>query len=112
MSNLDNDFRGLLNSAVVSANAFRLELQAGVSDEQRYKMVRKHVADNDLVVAVWKDSTANDGVGWLLIKGQQRLRELIADGEKRASRLAGIPCIDAGQAFALLDDAGEADRRH
>jgi hypothetical protein len=94
------------------ANEFGQELAQAASDEQRYEMVMRQVAGSDVVYAVWNDPDAEDGVGFLLIKGQQRLRELIADGKNPVARFAGIPCVEAGQALALLNHAGEQDSRH
>ena len=74
--------------------------------------VRFLTATHDVVFAVWQDRREPDGVGTMLIKGRQAMREVIADGESRAVSLTAIPCRDSVEAQALREVIGEADARH
>ena len=74
--------------------------------------VRFLTATHDVVFAVWQDRREPDGVGTMLIKGQQAMREVIADGESRAVSLTAIPCRSSLEAQALRETIGETDARH
>lgn len=74
--------------------------------------LRLLVAAHDIAFGVWQDRREPDGVGMLVLKGHQTLREVIADGESRAVTLTAIPCRDATEAAALREVIGEADARH
>lgn len=70
------------------------------------------VADAEVVIAVWQDQQEPHGVGTMLIKGNQSLREIVASSHSRPQMVAAIPCVSAAQAEALRQVAGEKDRRH
>jgi hypothetical protein len=101
----------MLKTTVELANDFNFELEAALA-HVRMTMVRKRIADNDVVFAVWQDAGEPDGVGYRLVKGQQLLRESMASGTSVPVSITGIRCIDAGQARALAQAEGEKDRRH
>ena len=75
-------------------------------------MVRKRIADNDVVFAVWQNASEPHGVGYRLVKGQHLLRESMASGMSVSVSITGIKCIDAEQAEALARAEGETDHRH
>jgi hypothetical protein len=74
--------------------------------------IRKIIAENEVVFAVWQDATAENGVDMLIVKGQQKFREIEASGDAAEVRMSAIHCIEREQAFALVDMLGEPDRRH
>src|SRR5215213_5683729 len=69
------------------------------------------IAENEVVVAVWQVAREPDGVGMLLIKGANRLGDIIAAGKGAAARMSAIKTIDAEQAEALRRFMG-CDRTH
>ena len=69
-----------------------------------FAQVWEIVANNDLVVAVWQDVREPDGVGLLLIKGEDLLRQSVENTRAVSARTAAIPCIEYEQAVALRDE--------
>ncbi len=69
------------------------------------------IAMNDVVFGVWQDSTAPDGVGMLIIKGANRMREIAAIDARVQCTVTAIKCGCAEQAEALRQHVG-ADRTH
>jgi hypothetical protein len=100
-----NDLIALKKTAVELANA-TLPLMDGTMEP-----IRKIIAENEVVLAVWQDATSENGVDMLIVKGQQKLRE-IASSKPAKVRMSAIHCIEREQAFALVDMLGEPDRRH
>lgn len=99
-------FDELKQVVVASANAQRMVLDGS------FEQVREMVNANDLVFGIWRDAAEPDGIGMLLVKGEQRLREIVASDKPVACSIVGIPCVVAEQAEALRQVAGEQDRRH
>ena len=97
---------GVIERAVKSANTFHARLRAARSDSERFRMVMERVEKHDFVVAVWQDASERNGVGFRLIKGQQKLAT-IADESAQLIGIVGLPCIDAEQAETLYETAGE-----
>jgi hypothetical protein len=60
----------------------------------------------DIVYAVWHDPSEPNGVGTLLIKGVNVLRDIIASGEERQVEVNAIKCMDINQALALKEVRG------
>jgi hypothetical protein len=69
------------------------------------------VAEHDLVFAVWQDSAAPHGVGVLIVKGANRLREIATGSGSVQVRVTAISCIAAEQAEALRQHVA-ADPTH
>ncbi len=90
---------------VASANANRAKLTTSIEP------VRQILDASDVVFGVWNDAVEPDGVGMLLIKGHQKLREIMASGTQGCA-ISGIPCINIEQAEALRQVLGEQDQRH
>jgi hypothetical protein len=67
---------------------------------------------NELVVAIWQDSNAKNGVGVMVVKGQRILRDCIAKNMPINVAAAAIRCVDVEQALALKMTKGERDRLH
>jgi hypothetical protein len=63
--------------------------------------VLKIIAAHDLVFAVWQDCKAADGVGTLVIKGANLLRDIVSIGTGIGAQTTAIKCICAEQAEAL-----------
>jgi hypothetical protein len=105
MSEVPN-MEGVIERAVESANTFHEKLRTARSDTDRFRMVMERVEKHDFVVAVWQDASERNGVGFRLIKGQQKLAT-IAKGSAKIIGVVGLPCIDAEQAEALYQTAGE-----
>jgi len=97
---------GVIEQAMKSANTFHARLRAARSDSERFRMVMERVERHDFVVAVWQDASERNGVGFRLIKGQQKFAT-IAEGSSQLIGIVGLPCIDAQQAEALYETAGE-----
>lgn len=105
-----SDFDLILKSVVEQANKFSEELVT-VPPNERTPLIRDRIAKNDVVFAVWEDRSAPDGIGAMIIKGPQRLLELLrATSAARHLRVTGIS-IEAAEAEAMLQIAGEPDRR-
>jgi hypothetical protein len=64
---------GVIERAVESANTFHEKLRVARSGTDRFRMVMERVEKHDIVVAVWQDASERNGVGFRLIKGQQKL---------------------------------------
>jgi hypothetical protein len=96
----------VIEQAVESANTFHEKLRSARSDTERFRMVMERVEKHDFVVAVWQDAGERNGVDFKLIKGQQKL-VTIADGSAQLIGIVGLPYIDAHQAEALYETAGE-----
>jgi hypothetical protein len=71
-----------------------------MSDEAAKAYVRKIVADNDLVIGVWREPAARFGVGIHPIKGRRLLVEAVAVHASLNVRLGAVPCVDREQAVA------------
>ena len=99
-------FDELKQVVVASANALRMVLDGS------FEQVRLWVEATEVVYAVWQDAAEPGGVGMMLIKGEQTLREILAADRPRSLNIIGIPCAEAEQAEALRQVAGEQDRRH
>lgn len=100
------DRRSFKLQAVSVANEVRRHLTGDFAEVQA--LVDHHT----IVFAVWQDRSEPDSVGYLIVKGQQLLREIIASGKSLEVAWTAIPCFCAEQAHALLQVAGEADLRH
>ena len=100
------EFAALKKQAVVVAN------EVGKTLTGDFAEVEKLVEANAVVFAVWPDAEEPDGVGLMIVKGQQRLRSIIANGRRDTVKFTAIPCIEAEQAMALKRVAGERDGRH
>jgi hypothetical protein len=62
--------------------------------------VKKIIKTADLVFGIWRDASAPDGVGRLIIKGEKALREVIASGKTVRMRTTAIWCANAEHAAA------------
>ena len=92
--------------AVETANRLRSTIKGDFVE------VRRLVDGHDLVFGVWRDPEEPNGVGMLIVKGHQLMRETIAAGAPLAMTWTAIPCVEGAQAEALRMVAGESDRRH
>jgi hypothetical protein len=104
---MSDEIMPFIEAAVNSANRIRDELEKSGGG---FDYIKGVVEQAQVAIAVWQDRDAPFGVGWLLIKGQQKLRE-VATGRRiiKAAAITGIPCMSAEQAEALLQIAGERD---
>jgi len=59
------------------------------------------VAASDLVFGVWQDPAEPYGVGLLIIKGTNRLREIVAGSRGQELRMSAIKCVELEHAEAL-----------
>ena len=74
--------------------------------------IERILAENEMVVAVWQDRTATDGVGMMIVKGQSILLDCIAKNAPINVTMSAIKCVDEEQAHALIQVKSERDRRH
>ncbi|MEH2476213.1 hypothetical protein V1281_002617 [Nitrobacteraceae bacterium AZCC 2161] len=79
---------------------------ANISPENGLPAVQRLIDDAELVVAIWQDWTQPFGVATLIIKGDNIFREAVAEQRTLEAKISSIRCIDAAQAFALLDICG------
>ena len=94
----------LIRTLVAMANA------NDASTDGSMRPVMELLDANDVVFGVWQDSTAPD-VWTHLIKGANRLREIISNGASVKCRVTAITCLELEQAEALRVFAG-TDRTH
>jgi hypothetical protein len=83
------------------------ELTALPSDKARWMHVKGLVESSDVVIGVWQDVSEPNGVGLYIVKGDRRLRQIIADQQGQLAKVACIPCEGLEQAVALKEVAGE-----
>ena len=107
LPNRDREWDAYKAQIVETANAVGAEM-AGCGIEA----FRLLLAANDVAFGIWQDRAEPDGVGMLVLKGQQTLREVIVAGKSRAVALTAIPCRCLEEAEALRRTIGEADARH
>jgi hypothetical protein len=74
--------------------------------------LRLLVAAHDVAFGVYQDRREPDGVGMLLIKGQQAMRDVIAEGTPAFVSLTAIPCTSAEEAEAMRRVIGEKQALH
>ncbi len=61
----------------------------------------------DVVVGVFRDVTAPDGVGMLTIKGEAGLDEIHLSGIARPKKVVAIRCREAEEAWAMRKAFGD-----
>ena len=59
------------------------------------------IAANDVVFGVWQDPAESHGVGVLVVKGANRMREVAASNTPSKAAIAAIKCSCLEQAEAL-----------
>ncbi len=96
----------ILTQAVALANKRREQINGD------FGVVRQIVEGADLVFAVWNDPGSTYGVGYKIVKGLHRLREIAGDNRLSELRFDAVPCVCAEQAEALFLEIGEKDSRH
>ena len=65
--------------------------------------VWKIIDSADVVFGIWQDLTEPEGIGYLVIKGEQLLADVVADGAARSHIINAISCQEAAEAYALHD---------
>jgi hypothetical protein len=69
------------------------------SEDEGDEFTRRHLAENDLVIAIW---FVSDGeFEWLPVKGAELLDDPSLIGSENEIKLAGIPCEDEDEAKSL-----------
>jgi hypothetical protein len=71
--------------------------------------VRRIVAEDDVVFAVWQDPNEQYGVGSLVVKGEKLLKEFVASRTAHAIPIDAVKCTCAEQAIALKQVLGDRD---
>jgi hypothetical protein len=71
--------------------------------------VMEIIGSHDLVFAVWDDKAEPGGVSVLIVKGNNKLREVIATGVMQNQRLTAIRCVDLEHAVALTHHVAAND---
>jgi hypothetical protein len=74
--------------------------------------VREILSSADVVFAVWQDAAEMDGVGYMIVKGEDVLRRIVENQLPAPVRQTAIACINIEQAMALLQVCGERKRWH
>ena len=101
-----------LERMVALANYVGNELGALPDDDARYEMVEEIVEGAEIVFVVWQDRSATGGVGYMMVKGQAIAYQAAADKRAVSTRIAAIPCQNAEQAEASLQEFGERGTLH
>jgi hypothetical protein len=95
-------FRPFLARAMENANEIARE---GGGD---FKYIQAKINEADIAMAVWQDKSEPGGVCFLVLKGKRLLRACASSGDTTiTAKLAGIPCTDREQAYAIQQVAGE-----
>jgi hypothetical protein len=68
------------------------------------------VAESDVVLGVWKDDAEPDGVGVIVIKGDQVLANIGQRGQTVPPRMMALPCDCAEMALAAKEAFSEQPR--
>jgi hypothetical protein len=58
------------------------------------------IAENDIVIGVWRDDREPCGVGLHIIKGTASLADIMATGIEGTHGVAALKCVDREQAVA------------
>ena len=91
------------------ANALIEELR-DLPVHKRLEIIKRKIADSDVVMAIWNDSSDPSGVGYFLLKGEDIARQAAAENRGvKAQRFAAIPCKGNEHALALLDHLQSGD---
>jgi hypothetical protein len=81
----------------------------GQLDGTKESVIRM-IDESDVVLGVWKDDAEPDGVGVIVIKGDQLLANIGQSGQTVPPRMTAIPCDCAEMAFAAKEAFGERPR--
>jgi hypothetical protein len=102
---VDNELNKLKQNAVEMANGHHATMQ-GMSPKRAMRYVKSILADNEIVLAIWQDPSEPDGVGMLLVKGRNKLREAIMSNVAINVKTSAVPCVCYEQAIALRETLG------
>jgi hypothetical protein len=69
--------------------------------------IEQIITDNDVVYGVWQDPTAPHSVGTLIIKGINRVRDIVATGTAADLKLSAIRCPSVEHAEAIRQVCGD-----
>jgi hypothetical protein len=97
---------GWLEDLVSRANSVQRSC-AGLDERAAFKVIKATVDDSDVVYGVFPDLAEPSGVGVVIIKGVNLLREVIASGKEISISTAAIPCIEREQALAAAQVWGD-----
>ena len=98
--------RGLPTKTTTEVKALAAELKqqlVELADANEERMdgttepVLEIIADSDVVYGVWPDSSEPDGVGTLIIKGSDLVRDIAATRGSQTVRLTAIKCVELRQ---------------
>jgi hypothetical protein len=99
----NEEFTRFLVDAANANNASLMEIKSG---RLRMGEVRRLIADNEVVFAVWQET--NGDVGTLLIKGSMIARKVLSENLAGiTAKVTAIKCIEAEQAVALQEMYGD-----
>ena len=71
--------------------------------------VKRMFAAADIVWGVWRDSQEPNGVGLMLLKGQEKVKEIMESESDGELMEIAIPCESLEEAAGLQDELGEPD---
>jgi hypothetical protein len=101
------EFEQFKANAVEIANAHTVAMK-DLNEREVMGYVRGIVADNDVVVAVWQDKAEPHGVGLLVVKGANMIREVVASAITATGvKVSAVTCCDYAQAVALWRALGD-----
>jgi hypothetical protein len=97
-------YENLIRQAVENANANEALMDGTTAP------VKDIIEAGELVIAVWQDPDAANGVGALMLKGDRALRQCMASGNSRLFRVSGVKCdsyehaVAADQVFGVHEN--------
>ena len=77
------------------------------NEKRNWRVVRETIDHAEITFGVWRDPAQQGGIGLMCVKGENRLRTIIATGVIASARIAAIPCFAEEQAFALRQKVGD-----
>ncbi len=80
---------------------------ANASKLNGFPAVRDCVDRADVAIAIWQDRSRPEGIGLLVVKGNDIVRTATAHHEAFVGNVTAIRCIDADQAHALREVIGD-----
>jgi hypothetical protein len=101
------EFEQFKANSVEIANAHTVAMK-DMNEREAMDYVRGIVADNDIVVAVWQDIAEPNGVGLLVVRGANMIREIVASGVTATGvKVSAVPCCDYAEAVTLWQVLGD-----
>ena len=83
------------------------ETMRGMTEEAAYAHVKSVIAGHDIAFGIWQDANEPNGVGILVIKGEDLLQVCMDGGRSITGSISAVPCVERDQAVAAKEAMGE-----